>query len=97
MSSILSTDDGRQNKNKNRYTARKKKLKHNTGKKTKSSSFFVWMIQMNASTTSVKETKLYSQTQKKKKCLGKWETNKKKKKKKKKLVYCCLESPLADD
>jgi hypothetical protein len=41
MSSILSTDDGRQNKNKNRYTARKKKLKHNTGKKTKSSSFFV--------------------------------------------------------
>ncbi len=35
------------------------------------------MIQMNAGTTSVKETKLYSQTQKKKKCLGKWETNKK--------------------
>jgi hypothetical protein len=41
MSSILSTDDGRQNKNKNRYTARKKKLKHNTGKKQRALLFFV--------------------------------------------------------
>lgn len=45
---------------------------------------------MNVRTTSVKETKFYSQKQKKK-SLGKWET--KKKKKEKKLIYCCLESP----
>jgi len=52
------------------------------------------MIQMNASTTSVKETKLYSQTQKKKMFR---KMGNEQEKKKKKLVYCCLESPLADD
>ena len=28
-----------------------------------------------------------------KKCLGKWET----KQKRKKIIYCCMESPVADD
>ncbi len=50
---------------------------------------------MNVRTTSVNETKFYSQKQKKEK-FGKM-GNEKKKERKKKLVYCCLESPGVDD
>jgi hypothetical protein len=47
---------------------------------------------MNARITSVKETKLYSQTTKK----NVWEKGKRNKKEKK-IIYCCMESPVADD
>ncbi len=48
---------------------------------------------MNARTTSVKETKFYSQKQKKRRKV--WENGKRKKKKL--LVYVGLESPGVDD
>lgn len=85
MSLNLSTDDGRQNKTTNRYTATEEKkpmLKHNTAKKNKRNlSFFLDGLQMNVRTMSVKETKFYSQK----------EEEEKFRKMGKKFIYCCLE------
>jgi len=86
MSSILSTDDGRQNKNKNRYTARKKKLKHNTGKKTKSSSFFLLDDTDECRHNVSKRNKALFSNAEEKKCLGKWETNKKRRRRNSSIV-----------